>query len=219
MLLTISIGIWIDTRARWFSQPLVDFGTWAVLVWVFSRTSIDERRQLLLCLIIATLGEYFLGFVWGLYEYRLYNLPLFIPPGHVLVFAAGKRLKALAPKWLSIAMAGVVVGIASLGVLNHWDTQCLIWCPLFLSYLAWGRDRELYTAMFPLAFAIESYGTWMGGWSYNVRDPWFGLTAITRPPVWTGTFYCTLDVLVLAISRLRWWCTPAKTRGVINLTD
>ena len=93
------------------------------------------------------------------------------------------------------------------------DTQGLIWCPLFLSYLWLSRDRALYTAMFPLALAIESYGTWMGGWSYHVREPWFGLCTITRPPVWTGTFYCTLDVLVVMTSRMPWTARVADLRA------
>jgi hypothetical protein len=204
VLATIAVGIWIDTRALWFSQPLADLGAWAVLFWILARAAADERRQLVLCLLIATVGEYFLGFVWGLYDYRLRNLPLFIPAGHALVYAAGKRLKGLMPAWLSIVLACLLGGITVLGASKGVDTQGLIWCPLFLSYLWWSRDRALYTAMFPLALAIESYGTWMGGWSYHVREPWFGLCTITRPPVWTGTFYCTLDVLVVMASRIPW---------------
>jgi hypothetical protein len=204
VLMTVAIGIWIDTRALSFSQALVDLGTWAVLFWVLTRADGDERRQLVLCLLIATLGECFLGFVWRLYEYRLGNLPLFIPAGHALVFAAGKRLKGLAPGWLSIVLAGLLGCVTVVGVVKGWDTQSLIWYPLFLTYLCWSRDRALYSVMFPLALAIESYGTWMGGWSYHMRDPWFGLSTITRPPVWTGTFYCTLDALVVVASRMPW---------------
>jgi hypothetical protein len=203
-LLTIAIGIWIDTRAHWFSQPLVDLCSWAVLFWILARANAEERTQVGLCVLIATVGEYFLGFVWGLYDYRLGNLPLFIPAGHGLVYAAGRRLKGAVPSWLSIVLAGLLGFVTVLGASRGWDRQALIWYPLFLCYLWWSRDRALYTAMFPLALAIESYGTWMGGWSYHVRDPWFGLSTITRPPVWTGTFYCTLDALVVMASRMSW---------------
>jgi hypothetical protein len=209
-LLTIAVGIWIDTHAHWFSQPLVDLGTWAVLLWILARANAQERTQLGLCVLIATLGEYFLGFVWGLYEYRLGNLPLFIPAGHGLVYAAGRRLKEVVPAWLSIVLAALLGCVTVLGASRGWDRQALIWYPLFLSYLWWSRDRALYTAMFPLALAIESYGTWMGGWSYHVRDPWFGLSTMTRPPVWTGTFYCTLDALVVMASRMSWTTRLAR---------
>jgi len=204
VLLTVVIGIWIDTRRLWFSQALADLVAWGVLLWVMGRAAAEERKQLVLCLLIATLGECFLGFVWGLYQYRLGNLPLFIPPGHALVYAAGKRLRNLAPVWASLALAGVLGVVTTLGALKGSDAQGLIWCPLFLSYLWLSRERSLYTAMFPLAVIIETYGTWMGGWTYHVREPWFGLSTITRPPVWTGTFYCTLDALVMLASRMPW---------------
>ena len=203
-LFTIAVGIWIDTRALWFCQPLVDLGAWAVLLWILTRVHADERKQLVLCVLIGALGECFLGFVWGLYEYRLGNLPLFIPAGHALVYAAGKRLKHLAPRWLPAVLASLLGCATVLGAWSRWDTQSLLWYPLFLSYLWWSRDRSLYATMFPLALAVESYGTWLGGWSYHVHDPWFGLSTITRPPVWTGTFYCTLDALVLMTSRAPW---------------
>jgi hypothetical protein len=202
--LTVLAGIWIDTRALWFSQPAADFLAWAVLLWVVARAAADERKELVLCVLLATLGECFLGFVWGLYAYRLGNLPLFIPAGHALVYAAGRRLRGWAPGWASIILAGLLGCVTVLGVSRGSDTQGLLWCPLFLAYLWWSRDRALYTAMFPLALAIETYGTWMGGWTYYAREPWFGLSTITRPPVWTGTFYCTLDALVVVASRMRW---------------
>jgi hypothetical protein len=215
VLATVAVGIWIDTRALWFCQPVVDLGTWAVLFWILARANPNERKQLVLCLLIAALGEYFLGFVWGLYEYRLGNLPLFIPAGHALVYAAGKRLRGLAPAWLSIILVAVLGCVTWLGASQGSDTQGLIWYPLFVSYLWWSRDRAFYTVMFPLALAIESYGTWMGGWSYHVREPWFGLSTITRPPVWTGTFYCTLDALVMMASRMPWTARLIRQPGML----
>ena len=47
------------------------------------------RRLWLVCLAWATFGEIVLALVWGLYEYRLHNIPLFVPPAHALVFVLG----------------------------------------------------------------------------------------------------------------------------------
>jgi hypothetical protein len=37
------------------------------------------RRNLKICIVLATLGEAFLSLVWGLYDYQFRNLPLFVP--------------------------------------------------------------------------------------------------------------------------------------------
>ena len=46
-----------------------------------SRAQSDARRRpaLAACLLIATTGEVILSLVWGLYTYRLDNIPLFVP--------------------------------------------------------------------------------------------------------------------------------------------
>ena len=44
---------------------------------------------MLACLLIATAGELFLALAWGLYSYREAGLPLFVPPGHVLLYMLG----------------------------------------------------------------------------------------------------------------------------------
>ena len=43
---------------------------------------VPERHFYLSCIAIATAGELFLSLVWGLYTYRLENVPMFVPPGN-----------------------------------------------------------------------------------------------------------------------------------------
>lgn len=47
------------------------------------------RAMIVICLALATFGELVLSAVWGLYLYRQSVLPLFVPPGHVLLFLSG----------------------------------------------------------------------------------------------------------------------------------
>jgi hypothetical protein len=39
----------------------------------------------------ATVAEVTGSIIWGVYSYRLHNLPTFVPPAHGLVFIAGSR--------------------------------------------------------------------------------------------------------------------------------
>jgi hypothetical protein len=213
VLTTLVAGIWLDARGWWWSQPSVDIWVWVALIWIILRADGPERRLLIVCVAVAAAGECFLGLVWGLYEYRLGNLPLFIPPGHALVYAAGSRLRRFVP---GFAPAAIGIAMAPLCLVGLWcgsDTQGPIWYCLLIYFLTRRGDRRFYAGMFLLALAIESYGTGLGGWRYFAREPWFGLHTVTTPPLWTGVFYCTLDALVAGISGLK-WSAPETARRI-----
>ena len=154
-----------------------------------------ERRALAACVVLATLGELFLKDVWGLYEYRLGNLPLFIPAGHALVYAAASRFSRVAPRWLPRAVVVAFAAIVGYGAWHGYDTFGLVWFAAFVAYVGLSANPRLCATLFLFAFAIEAYGTSLGGWRYFTVEPWFGLTT-TNPPVWIGAIYCTLETLV-----------------------
>jgi hypothetical protein len=55
---------------------------------------IRHRENLLMLVVVATatVFEVIGSIIWGVYRYRLGNLPLFVPPGHGLVYLTGLRL-------------------------------------------------------------------------------------------------------------------------------
>jgi len=194
-LTTLAVGIPVDASGAAWAQPAVSAASWMALGAVMALADAAERRALAACVVLATLGELFLKDVWGLYEYRLGNLPLFIPAGHALVYATAARLSRVAPRRLPAGVAalfGVIVGV---GALRGTDTFGVLWFAVFLAYLSWSAAPRLSATLFLLAFAIEAYGTTLGGWRYFTVEPWFGLTT-TNPPVWIGAIYCTLETLV-----------------------
>jgi len=73
-------------------QVVVNCATWAVALGLWARADARVRPALLACLVFATAGEIFLSLVWGLYTYRLHNIPLFVPPGHVMMLMLGIAL-------------------------------------------------------------------------------------------------------------------------------
>ena len=99
VLATLAVGIAVDASGRGWAQPAVSAWTWVVLGCIAYRSTPAHRRELAVCVVLATLGELFLKDVWGLYDYRLGNLPLFIPPGHAIVYAASVRMSRAAPDW------------------------------------------------------------------------------------------------------------------------
>ena len=206
---TIAGGLLVDQHWARYGQVAVSAIAWILLMALWRRSSAGERPALLACLVFATAGEVFLSLVWGLYEYRLGNIPLFVPPGHVLLFFLGTQIAQRVPRggewWIALLAAPVVAAFAWSGR----DTLGPLLYLLFLACLWLSPARRLYATMFVLSLAMELYGTWVGNWVWTQEVPWLGLTA-DNPPLAAGAFYCVLDLLVVsATTRLR----PARARA------
>ena len=207
VLPTFALGIPLDALwAGWVNQLVVDIWVWGVLVWVATRSSPAHRFDLAVCVVLATLGELFLMEVWGLYEYRLGNLPLFIPPGHALAFTTAHRLSRRCARWFPWVVVALFAPYVLWAGWVGFDTQALVWFTVFVAYVWWGHDPRMYGVAFLFALVVETWGTGLGGWRYYTVEPWFGLTT-TNPPVCIGAIYSTLEVLVRATSGglLRWF--------------
>lgn len=193
----IAGGLALDQRVDFWGQMLTNAGIWAVFLYWLRRAAPDDQLALMLCVFYATLGEIFLSLVWGLYEYRLANVPLFVPPGHALLFMLGRILAERARGWIEwfvpLAAAPLVVVLAWSGL----GTLDALLFALFLLCVLSGRASRLYAVMFVLSLAMEVYGTWLGNWTWAERAPWLGFTTI-NPPLAAGAFYCMLDMLIVA---------------------
>src|SRR5688572_2253734 len=105
---TLVGGLAADANSGFVGQAVISAGFWVVLFYLLGRVDRDERCALMACLIIATTGEMFLSLVWGLYVYRLGNIPLFVPPGHALMLLLGISLARRLPQAAALAVIGCV---------------------------------------------------------------------------------------------------------------
>jgi hypothetical protein len=191
-------GLAVDAQIDFAGQAVLGIGVWAVLLVLLNRMAQDVRYALMTCLVIATLGEVFLTSVWGLYAYRLGNVPLFVPPGHVLLLLLGlwlaQRMPEAAARFI-LAGAGIYsVAVAAAGL----DTLGLgLFALIAIATYAMPSQRRLYASTFVLALALELYGTWLGSWTWASHVPRLDLVT-TNPPGAAGAFYCALDALVAA---------------------
>lgn len=203
---TILLGLPIDQHWARYGQLAVNAAAWLVFAALWIRSEARLRPALAACLVFATAGEVFLSLGWGLYDYRLGNIPWFVPPGHVLLFFLGTQLAARLPDggewWIAALAFPVVIAFA-------WTGRDTLGVPLYAMFLACmilSPSRKLYATMFVLSLAMEIYGTWLGNWSWHARVPWLGLAA-DNPPLAAGAFYCVLDFLVV------WTTARRKSRS------
>ena len=92
----------LDHFASYPEQLALGVLTWAVLIGALTRVSLERRVQTIGVVCFATVGEVTGSLIWGVYHYRLHNLPLFVPPAHGLVYLTAP----VARRWRS---AGTLV--------------------------------------------------------------------------------------------------------------
>jgi hypothetical protein len=194
----LALGLWIDVRVDLPGQSAVGAALWLLLLSWLATLPRAERRPYFACIVLATAGELFLSQVWGLYAYRLGNVPLFVPPGHGLLLMLALWL---APRTGAAAAKAVFWGAAAYAAAAGLSGLDQMAAPMFLlmaiAWLALPAQRRLFAATFVLALALELYGTRVGCWAWARSVPWTGL-ASTNPPLCAGGIYCALDALVIA---------------------
>ena len=208
---TLTIGLLVDVHTDIAGQTALSAAVWMVLFYVLRGVSGEERRGLLACLVIATSGEIVLSLGWGLYTYRLGNIPMFVPPGHVLMLLLGLSLARVMPQNVAYAIFGCAALYSLAAALAGIDTLGVaLFLVLAVSALAMPSQRRLYASTFVLSLALELYGTWLGNWYWASEVPATALVT-TNPPGVVGAFYCGLDASVAAVSMLlaRYWSARA----------
>src|SRR5262245_8910376 len=131
-------GLWADRGVGQGRQLLLGLLTAAVLAGLLLLHPRSIRVQTLGVVAIATLGEVVGSLIWGLYSYRLDNLPAFLPPGHGLVFLCGVSLATVASErraaLMGIAVLGAAVwGVAGVTVLPSPDVAAAIGCTFLVA--------------------------------------------------------------------------------------
>jgi hypothetical protein len=181
----------VDTQAGLHWQLVLGGATWLLLIAALRPLPPLARAQALAVVAFATVGEVTGSLVWGVYRYRLHNLPLFIPPAHGIVYLSGVALVGVVrTRWL--------VGTAAAGAIG-WGLAGLTVLPRLVLFLWRSRSRAVYAAVFLVVAALELYGTSIGTWRWAVRLPGLGI-ADGNPPSGVASGYVWFDVMALFVA-------------------
>jgi hypothetical protein len=193
-------GLWLDRGVGRGGQLLLGLLTAAVLAGLLLLHPRATRLQTLAVVGVATLGEVIGSIVWGVYTYRLDNLPAFVPPGHGLVYLSGLSLATLFARrprvLLAAAVAGSVLwGALGLTALMATDVSGAIGCTFLVVVLLRTR-RTVYAGVFLVVAALEIYGTAIGTWTWEGVVPGLGIPQ-GNPPSGAASGYVVFDVVAL----------------------
>lgn len=199
-------GLALDSQVDLSGQLVLGACTWAFLAIAFIYLTPMERAQTSVVVVVATCAEIIGSVIWGVYVYRLGNLPLFVPPGHGLVYLTGLRLSQAPwfrarPRVLVGAAIAAVGGWALLGltVLGRTDAAGAIGATVLVIFLIRGRAPAVYAGVFFAVAFLEIYGTWIGTWEWAAEIPGLG-TPDGNPPSGAASGYVFFDIAALALA-------------------
>jgi len=202
----------VDTQVSARGQVALGVLTGAVLLAALGPLPALARAQALGVVAFATVGEVTGSLVWGVYRYRLHNLPLFIPPAHGIVYLSGLALvRVVRPRLLvGAAAAGAVAwGLAGVTVLPRLDVAGALGVPLLCVFLRRSRARAAYAGVFVVVAALELYGTSIGTWRWATTLPGLGIPDGSRhplpvpmgnPPSGVASGYVWFDVMAMLVA-------------------
>jgi hypothetical protein len=210
LLIYTPIGLFADSRAAaLWQQHLLGALTFSVLYLAALKAPREQRAQVWTCVAVATCFEIFGSLVWGIYQYRLHNLPLFVPPGHGIVYLFGllaaqtpvvmRYGRRVAHVVLAGAGAWALAGVAVLPLMTgRVDVQGALCLPVFAYFLLRSPRWPLFAAIFIIVSELEICGTSFGNWYWMPVAPWTHIPSGNPPSVIAGG-YCVIDGSVLVV--------------------
>lgn len=162
-----AVGLAADQVVDARGQAWLGMGCTVLFVAVAWRIDVHERRQALGVMAVATVFEVVGARLWGLYDYRLGNLPLFVPAGHGLVFLTGLRLSQVpllvrhrrAFIRVTAVAASVWAVLGAAGLLGTRDLSGVVGSVLVILMLFRSRQAGLFAGVWWFVAILELYGT------------------------------------------------------------
>ena len=214
VLLWIPSTLWVDTFASPWGQLALGAITWGLLLfWLWHETRLVRAQTMVVVGIAAVVELVFSGWL-GVYVYRLEHVPMYVFPGHGLVYLAALafgRLEVVRRHGSLAVRATVVVATAwalwGLLLSPRHDVLGFFWYLCLLAFLRWGRSTLLYVGAFVVVSYLEILGTTWGVWTWQPYDTIAGLVPQGNPPSIAAGGYGWFDLyaVLLAPAIVRAW--------------
>ena len=204
------------------AQLVLGVVTFGVLCVCVRSAPLARRAEIWVCVPVATVFEIFGSLIWGGYTYRFHNIPLYVPPGHALVYVFGITAASLpfvraherrvGHAVLALCTVWTVAGLTVLPLLTHRvdASGALIW-PLFAWCILRSGRPTLFAGIWLATATLEIAGTWAGDWVWHPVAPWTHLPS-GNPPSAIAAGYAVIDGTVLLL-------TPTFARAARALVD
>lgn len=205
----LSVVLWLDRASGdgslWLQRGLGVL-TWLVLLAALTRVAPLVRAQTAVVVGFATVVEFIFSPTLHVYTYRFENVPMYVPPGHGLVYLSAFALghAAFVQRRMRWWEAGVVLvggSWAAYGVLlaDRPDALGAFWFACLVLFLAFGPSKPVYVGAFVVVSWLELLGTQLGNWAWGSVD-FTGLVSIGNPPSGAAGGYGWFDLAALLLA-------------------
>lgn len=205
LFLFIAVGLFFDSS--YFisfderGQLYANIAMLTVFFILFYRATKRSKELMVYAVLIGIAGECLFSLGFHMYEYRLENVPLYVPPGHAIIyivtvyFCREKFVKKYRPsleKWFAVAMFiySICFLVFASDVFGFVLTLLILWLLRNKP-----RERLFYYSMYIVVAVLEIIGTTYKCWFWP--DTAFGLFDLLKsanPPSGISFFYFGLDL-------------------------
>jgi hypothetical protein len=205
LFLFIAIGLYLDSKYMVsvfeYSQHLATVVMLIGFFILFYRSPSRIKEQMLFAVLIGFVGEHLFSIALGMYTYRLGNVPLYVPPGHAIVYIAAvyfckesvvKMYRKQLEKLFTIFV--LVYATAFLFFANDIFGFVMSLLVIFLLRNK-PRERLFFLTMYIVVAFLEIVGTNYGCWAWPKTA--YGVIPFLKsanPPSGISLFYFLLDL-------------------------
>ena len=200
----VALCLFLDSDATLERQHGLGICAWSMLIIMLLGESRSVQMQVAIAIMFATIGEHFASVYMQGYIYRFENVPLYVPPGHGMVYLTAV---ALARSDLFIRYQKEITNfvLISGGLWSVWgmtfasqgDAVGAGLFVIFVIYLFVGRSPLVYLAAFFITTWLELIGTYYGTWRWVPIDPVLSWSQ-GNPPCGVAAWYGMVDSVALA---------------------
>jgi len=204
VLVTLWLGLFLDSyimaeyfpRNQWLTNGLVIL----VFAWVFSQVSRVAKQLMIFGVFLAFAGEVILALGLGMYTYRLANVPLYVPLGHALVYAAvyymtREHLVRVHTQRINTVLYTLIIIYSTIWLIFAQDVLGFACTMIILLMFRRYPDTKLFfLLMFFMVVYLELVGTYYQCWSWP--EIWFGKISwvpSANPPSGISVIYFAFD--------------------------
>jgi hypothetical protein len=196
----ITVVLVLDSDGSLLRQRILGALTWALLVALLHPETRLVKLQVAVVVAFASAIEYTFSPLLEVYVYRFHNVPLYVPPGHGLVYLCALALgrSALFSRfrrqlWAATFLVGGAWALHGAFLSPRPDVLGLFWFTCLAGFLLFGRVPTLYVGAFLIVSYLELVGTSLHTWTWQPRDP-TGWISIGNPPSGAAGGYGWFDL-------------------------
>jgi hypothetical protein len=201
----------LDSQALYqifpYGQWLASLATFIYFFYIYRLCSPRLKRLMLIGLFISLLGEVSFSLVIHMYEYRLKNIPFYVPPGHTILYA--QVFMFVREPWVLRHAARLKWGM--FGTAALFSLSWLVFRHDLYGFICFGvfcffimlvrRESQLFfLTMYLLVAYLELWGTSLGCWYWHpfLLNRWPAISS-ANPPSSISVFYMAFDLTCLGV--------------------